>query len=491
SMLDVDFGDLIDYFGTDAQTRSIILYMECVTDARKFMSAARGFARAKPIVVVKAGRFLESAEATFSHTGALCGEDMVYDAAFKRAGVIRVEAIGDLFSCAEALAMQSNPKGPNLTIVTNAGGPGIIATDTLIAKGGKLAPLSSETVQALRNILPSYCRAVNPIDILEEATPDRFRKVMETCFKDPNSDGFLIIYTPQGAAEPLAVAKVIVELSKSTTKPLLASLIGEGACRMARRILQKNGIPAFNTPEQAVSTFMYMYSYTQNLELLYQTPEELPIELSVPTFLKEILRRAFNDGRKFLSYAESLLFLEAYGIPTIKTLVAKNADEAATAASELGYPVVMKALSPQITHKSRAAGVILNVWSPAEVRIFFNELADRIKDYSPEAEFQGVIIQPMIRKKVYELLIGSKKDPQFGSVIVFGTGGVATELLHDVSVGLPPLNQVLARRLIEQTKIHKLLESSKYSINVKLLEEILVKFSQLVVDFPEIKEIEI
>jgi len=260
---------------------------------------------------------------------------------------------------------------------------------------------------------------------------------------------------------------------------------------MARRVLQKNGIPAFNTPEQAVSTFMYMYSYTQNLELLYQTPEELPVELSVPTFLKEILRRAFKEGRKVLSHAESLLFLEAYRIPTIKTLVAKTSDEAEAAASELGYPVVMKALSPQITHKSKAAGVILNVWSPTEVRMFFNELAERVKDYSSEAEFQGVIVQPMIRKRGYELLIGSKKDLQFGSVIAFGTGGVATELLQDVSIGLPPLNQVLARRLIEQTKIHKVSEASEYRLNVKLLEEILANFSQLVIDFPEIREIEI
>ena len=491
SMMDVDFGDLIDYFGADPQTRSIILYMECVTNARKFMSAARGFARAKPIVVMKAGRFPESAEATFFHVGALCGEDAVYDAAFKRAGIVRVEAINDLFNCAEALAMRANPKGPNLTIITNAGGPGIMATDCLIARGGRLAQLSSETVQSLKSVLPHYCCAANPVDILEEATVERFKKVMEICFKDSNSDGFLVIYTPQGAADPVSMVKAIMEAARQTSKPVLASFIGEGICRKARQILQKRGIPAFSTPEQAVSTFMYMYSYTQNLELLYQTPEEIPVEVSIPTFLKEILRKAFNDGRSVLNQPESLHFLEVYSISVIRTAVAKTPEEAETLASELGYPIVMKALSPQIVHKSKAGGVILNVWSPAEVKTFFHKLIERVKESRPDAEFQGVVLQPMVWKKGYELLLGAKKDPQFGSVIIFGTGGVATELMQDISVGLPPLNQVLARRIIEKTKIYKISEESGFRPNFRLLEEILVKFSQLVIDFPEIKMIEI
>lgn len=492
SMLDVDLGDLIDYFGVDPQTRSIVLYVESIKNARKFMSASRGFARAKPIVVVKAGKFPESIQAAISHTGALCGEDAVYDAAFRRAGIIRVEAINDLFNCAEALAMQPNPQGPNLTIITNAGGPGIMATDFLIVKGGKLSQLSNETVQALKNILPAYCSIMNPIDILEEATPERFKKVMEICFKDPNTDGFLVIYTPQGASDPLTTAKMIVELSKRTRKPILASLMGEDpSCRRAMTILRKNAIPTFATPEQAVSTFMHMYSYTQNLELLYQTPEELPVEVSVPTFLKEILRRALNEGRNVLNILESLQFLEAYKIPTIKTLVAKTPEEAEEIASMLGYPVVMKALSPQITHKTKAQGIILNVWSPFEVKTFFNELVENVKGYSSDATFQGVAVQPMIREKTCELLIGSKKDLQFGSVIVFGMGGITTELFKDISIGFPPLNQILAKRLMEKTGICKHLEASGYRLNTKLLEEILVKFSQLVIDFPEIKEMDI
>jgi len=491
SMIDVDLADLIDYFGADAQTRSIVLYVESVKNARKFMSATRGFARVKPIIVVKAGRFNESAKATFSHTGALCGEDAVYDAAFRRAGAIRVETIIDLFNCAETLAMQPNPKGTKLTIITNAGGPGIIATDFLIAKGGRLAQLSNETVQALKDVLPSYCSMINPIDVLEEATPERFRKVLEICFKDVNSDGFLVIYTPQGATNPLEIAKTIIETPREKTKPVLTVLMGEEGCRKARRILQKHDFPAFSTPEQAVATFMYMYSYTQNLELLYQTPEELSLELSIPVFLKEVLKKAFSERKNVLGLPEAMQFLEAYKIPTIKTLIAKTAEEAETAANKLGYPIVMKALSPQIIHKSRAQGVILNVWTQEEVKKFFNELYEKVKKRSEETEFQGVAIQPMIRTPGYELLVGAKKDPQFGSVILFGMGGIATELVRDANLGFPPLNQVLAKRLMEKTAVYKHLKTQGNTPNLKLLEEILVKFSQFVMDFPEIREIDI
>ncbi len=492
SMLDVDLGDLIDYFGVDAQTRSIVLYVESIKKGRKFMSAARGFARAKPIVLVKAGRFKESSGATLSHSGSLGGEDAVYDAAFRRAGIVRVEAISDLFNCAEALAMQPNPAGPKLTLITNAGGPAIMATDRLIARGGSLSQLSNETVQALKNVLPSYCNIANPVDIYEEATPTRFRNVMEICLKDPNSDGFLIIYTPQGATGPVALAKIIVDLTKQIKKPILTSLMSEdNRCRKACRILQGNGIPSFKTPEEAVSTFMYMYNYTQNLELLYQTPEELPVEQNNPTFLKGILRRAFCEGRKILSLPESMRFLEEYKIPTVKTFVARTPEEASALSSELGYPVVIKALSPQISHKSKIGGVILNVCSPSEATNFFGEIANRVRNYSSTAEFQGVTIQPMIREKGQELLIGSKKDPQFGSIIIFGMGGTATELFKDASIGFPPLNQTLARRLIEDTAIYKHAQSVGQPLNVKLLEEILVKFSRLVTGFPEIREIDI
>ncbi len=492
SMLDVDLGDLIDYFGTDPQTRSIVLYVESIKNARKFISAARNFARTKPIVLVKAGRFQESNEAILSHSGSLGGEDAIYDAAFRRAGIVRVEAISDLFNCAEALAMQPNPTGSNLTIITNAGGPAIMATDYLLARGGKLSHLNTEVLQALQNALPPYCSTANPIDVLEEATPKRFRDVMEICLADTNSNGFLVIYTPQGATDPLALAELIVDLAKQTKKPIITSLMSEDDnCRKARKILQKNGVPSFATPEEAVSTFMYMYSYTRNSELLYQTPEELSVEQINPTFLKGVLRRAFREGRAVLTLPESMLFLEEYKIPFVKTLVARTPEDADALSSKLGYPVVMKALSPQVTHKSRIQGVILNVCSPSETVGFFKELAKRVENYSSTAEFQGVAIQPMIREKEYELLIGSKKDPQFGSVIIFGMGGTSAEFFKDVGVGFPPLNQVLARRLIEDTAIYRHASSSGNPLNVTLLEKILAKFSQLVTDFPEIKEIDI
>ncbi len=490
SMLDVDLGDLIDFFGTDTQTKSIVLYVESIKNARSFMSAARSFARTKPIVIVKAGRFKESSIPAYCHSGFLAGEDSVYDAAFKRAGIVRAQAIIDLFNCAQALAMQPNPTGPNLAIITNAGGPGIMATDYLIDKGGKLSYLSEETIEKLQDVLPPYCSRANPIDLLEEATPERFKAVLDICLQDSMTNGFLIIYTPQGATDPFALAKIVIEFSKETKKPIIVSLIGEDAkCRKARKILQRNGIPAFVTPEQAVATFMYMYSYTQNLELLYQTPEELAVTPKTPSSLIKILQKAIIEERKVLSLPESIQFLNAYNIPTVKTLVAKNPEEAASLALKLNFPVAMKALSPQITHKSQANGVILNICSPDKIKYLYSELAKRVKDYDATAEFQGVVIQPMIRG-TYELIIGSKNDPYFGSVIIFGKGGITTEQENCINVGLPPLNQILARRLIEDKKLYNgSLAENQFVKN--RLEEILVSFSQLIIDFPEIKEIDI
>jgi acetyltransferase len=379
-----------------------------------------------------------------------------------------------------------------LTIITNAGGPGIMATDQLIAKGGKLSPLSQETMQSLRNILPPYCSTTNPIDIFEEATSTRFKDVMEVCLKDKNSNGFLLIYAPQAASDPSALAKAIVELSHQTQKPMLTCLMGQDSrCGDARRCLQKSGIPNFPTPEQAVSTFMYMYRYTQDLELLYQTPEEISEEPANSKVLKSILKQAYQQGHQVLGLVDSLRFLEAYKIPAIKTMVAKTSDEAEVLASKLGFPVVVKVLSPQVTHKSRIAGVMLNVCSSLGVHNCFDELSKKVQQLSGSAEFEGVAIQPMINKKSHELLIGSKKDAQFGSVVIFGRGGTDAELLRDVSIGFPPLNQVLARRLIEDTNVYKYSALSDFPLNVKAIEETLVKFSQLIIDFPEVKEIDI
>jgi len=492
SMLDVDFGDLIDYFGADPKTRSIVLYVESIKNARKFMSAARAFARTKPIVVVKAGRYKETDASTLSHSGSLGGEDSVYDSAFRRAGIVRVSAIVDLFNCAEALAMQSNPAGQNLTIITNAGGPAIMATDRLIERGGKISILSNSTKQSLKKILPSYCNISNPVDIFEEATPDRFRSVLDICLKDENTNGFLLIYSPQAAADPIELAKTISEMANQTKKPILVSFMSEDKrSRDACKILQQNRIPVFNTPEQAVSTFMYMFSYTQNLELLYQTPEALSIESTDSKSLKDILRRSICREEKSLGLKNSLLFLKKYNIPTVRTEIAYSSKEAKSQASKIGYPVVMKLLSPQLPHKLKNEGVILNICSSSDVEVSYDRLLNNFNKINSDAEFHGIAIQPMLRRNGFELLVGSKKDSQFGSVILFGTGGTNTEFFKDVAIGFPPLNQVLARRLMEHTLIYKHAVTSRLPLNIPLLEKLLVKFSKLIIDFPEIKEIDI
>lgn len=491
SMLDVDFGDLIDFFGADAQTKSIVLYVESLKHPKKFMSAARHVARTKPIIVVKAGRFKESVIPTLSHSGILGGEDSVYDSAFRRAGVVRVKTMMDLFNCAEALAMQPNPKGPNLTIITNAGGPAIMATDQLVAAGGTLSQLSTGTTEELRKVLPPYCSTVNPIDIFEEATAQRFKDAMSSCLKDKQSSGFLVIYAPQAHADPFEIAQDLVDLASKTNKPVLTCLMGQDKrCGNARTYLLRHGIPTFATPEQAVLTFMYMYRYTQDLELLYQTPEELSVELTEALTLKSLLKHACSQGQHVLSLTESMQFLEAYKIPLIQTQVAKTAAQAETIASKMGYPVVMKALTPQASHKSKFGGIILNVCSRQETRACFEELAKRVQNLGGNPELQGVAIQPMVRNVDCELLVGSKKDPQFGAVVLFGRGGTDTELFKDISVGFPPLNQTLARRLMEDTVIFKH-PAFLTPTNVKLVEELLVKFSQLIIDFPEIKEADI
>ena len=497
SMIDVDFGDLIDYFGMDPKTRSILMYIEGLTDARKFMSAARHFARTKPIIVVKAGKFSESAKAAASHTGSLTGEDIIYDAAFKRAGIIRVDEIGDLFNCAEVLGTQPLPKGPNLAIITNAGGPGVMATDALIARGGKLAKLSPKTMEILNSLLPHYWSRGNPIDILGDAKADRYRAVVEACLDDESVDGILIIYTAQAVAEPVEIAKNIVELIKNRgyqNKTILTSFMGYGVVQDANRIFNENSIPTYSTPEQATKTYLYMYQYKRNLELIYETPEELAADVAPPKRpITVIMRNAAVENRELLNETEAKKLLEYYEFPVVKTAVAKTADEAVAIASQMGYPVVLKILSPQITHKTDAGGVVLDINSENEVREAFECIIQRVKQYNPNAEILGVTVQPMIKKRGYEVIIGAKTDPLFGPVILFGMGGIGVELFKDFAIGLPPLNQTLVRRIMEETKVYQLLKGYRNvpPANIKLLEEIMVRFSQMLVDFPQLKEVDI
>jgi len=497
SMVEVDFGDLIDYFGSDPHTRSILMYIEGITHARKFMSAARHFARAKPIVVVKAGRFRESARAVASHTGALSGEDQVYDAAFKRAGIVRVDEIADLFNAAEVLSTQPLPKGPNLAIITNAGGPGIMTSDTLLAGGGKLAELSPQTLARLNGSLPAFWSHGNPVDLIGDAGPERYRAALEACLEDDHVDGILLLLTAQAMINPLEVAQTIVEVVRTRSyqnKTILASFMGRTRVTEANAYFAANNIPTYSSPEQAVKTYLTMYQYRRNIELLYETPEELPVDAAPPKRpISVILKQAAREGREALTEEEAKRLLKYYGFPVVPTEVATTAEEAAARARHFGYPVVLKILSPDILHKSDAGGVALDVGSEDEVRRQFDLLVSRAKTYKPGAQIVGVTVQPMIPRGGYELIVGGKSDPLFGPVILFGMGGVGVELYKDCAVALPPLNTTLIRRMLEETKVYQLLKGyrNQPKANLELLEKTLLLFSQLLVDFPQIKEIDI
>jgi acetyltransferase len=497
SMVDVDFGDLIDYFGSDPKTKSILMYIEGVTEARKFMSAARHFARTKPIIVVKSGKFSESAKAAASHTGSLSGEDSIYDAAFKRAGIVRVSEIADLFNAAEVLGTQPLPQGPRLAIITNAGGPGVMATDSLIGQGGVIAKLSQKTLDSLNALLPPFWSHGNPIDVLGDAKAERYKAAVEGCLNDENIDGILIIFTQQAVSESVEIAKSIVELVRGKSfqnKTILTSFMGYGAVQEANNILNANNIPTYSTPEQAIRTYMSMYNYQRNIDLLYETPEELPVDSAPPKRpIMAILRNAAFEGREILTEDEAKKILKYYNFPVVKTAVANNVDEAVAFSQEMGFPVVLKILSPQIVHKSDAGGVILNVNSPREVREAFELLIQRATAYNPNAQIIGVTVQPMIEKKGHEIIIGGKTDPVFGPVILFGMGGVGVELFKDYSIGLPPLNTTLIHRMMEETKVYRLLKGWRNApaVDLKKLDETILMFSQLLVDFPQIKEIDI
>jgi acetyltransferase len=497
SMIDVDFGDLIDYFGSDPKTKSILMYVEGITEARKFMSAARHFARTKPIIVVKSGKFEASAKAAASHTGSLSGSDDIYDAAFKRAGIVRVNEIADLFNAAEVLGTQPLPKGNRVAIITNAGGPGVMASDALIGFGGQLAKLSKKSIDNLNAVLPTFWSHGNPIDVLGDASPERYRAAMDAALNDENVDGILIIFTQQAVSDAIGIANSIVELVKNKpyqNKTIVTSFMGFGAVMEANTILNANNIPTYSTPEQALKTYMYMHNYQQNIEDLYETPEELPVDASPPKRpIQAILKNAATEDREILTEDEAKKILKYYNFPVVRTAVANNVDEAVAFASEMGFPVVLKILSPQIIHKSDAGGVILNINSAREVRDAFELLIQRATAYNPNAQIIGVTVQPMVEKKGHEVIIGGKTDPVFGPVIIFGMGGVGVELFKDVSIGLPPLNTTLIHRMMGETKVYRLLKGYRGSaaVDLKRLDETILLFSQLLTDFPQIKEIDI
>ncbi|MCD6176753.1 MAG: bifunctional acetate--CoA ligase family protein/GNAT family N-acetyltransferase [Candidatus Cloacimonetes bacterium] len=493
SMIDVSFDDLIDYFGRDPQTNSIVIYMESLTDARSFLSAARAFARNKPIIVLKAGKSTEGAKAAMSHTGSLAGNDFVFDAAFKRAGIIRVDTIEELFNIAKSLAMQPRPVNNRLAIVTNAGGPGVIATDTLIAKGGKIAKLSDETIQELNKYLSPNWSKGNPVDVLGDAGPEQYSKAVELCTKDKNVDGILVILTPQSMTDSTEIAEQLAIIAKNSRKPVFASWMGAKDIQKGQEILEAKNIPVYQIPESAVKCFMLMYDYSRNLEILHETPSQIPHEFQPKKDeSKKLIEEVLNDNRIVMTEFEAKQLLDNYQIPVIKNGLAKTEAEAIAMSEIFGYPLVMKIASPDILHKTDVGGVILNILNKEEVKIAYNKIMKSSKEKVPDADIRGIFVEQMMKRK-YELIIGCNRDPIFGPTIVFGMGGVAVEIFKDTTVGLPPLNMALAMRMIEDTKIYKLIKGYRGmpSADITSIQFLLYKFSYLIMDFPQIEEIDI
>jgi acetyltransferase len=494
SMLDVNWGDLIDYFGNDPRTHSIVIYMESIGDARSFLSAAREVSLTKPIIVIKAGRTAAAAKAAASHTGSLTGSDAVLEAAFRRVGVLRVSSIAEIFYMTEVLSKQPRPKGNHLCILTNAGGPGVLATDALIQGGGELAELSQETMSGFNAILPAAWSHNNPVDILGDAEPERYAKSLEIASKDASIDGMLVIMTPQAMTNPTLIAEQLKPYARGLGKPVLASWMGGESVANGEAILNKAGIPSFYYPDTAAQAFNYMWRYAYNLRGLYETPSPNAAAFQ-PNRARasEILSSVRNSGRTILTEYESKKLLEAYGIPSVPTEIAESEFDAVAAAAIIGYPVVLKLHSFTITHKTDVGGVILNIPDAASVRQAFGQIRNNVETKAGPGHFQGVTVQPFAKQEGYELILGSSIDPQFGPVLLFGTGGQLVEVFEDRSLALPPLNSTLARRMMEQTRIYKALKGvrGRKSVDMAELEELMVRFSDLVIENPAIKEIDI
>ena len=492
SMLDISWGDLIYHLGDDPATSSIAIYMESIGDARSFLSAAREVALSKPIIVIKGGRTSAAAKAAASHTGTLAGSDEVLDAAFRRCGVLRVDTIQDLFNMTELLAKQPRPKGKRLTILTNAGGPGVLATDSLIKKQGELAQLSPETITQLDQVLPTHWSRNNPIDILGDATADRYTQALKIAAKDQNSDGLLVILTPQAMTDATKIATQLQKTTKELNgKPLLASWMGGEEVAEGEAILNSAGIYTIPYPDTAAHLFNLMWKYSYNLKALYETPilAEGSDNNGSRFTATAILDRVRATGRSLLTEYESKQLLATYNIPTVATHIATSEDETVAIASEIGYPVVLKLHSETITHKTDVGGVQLNLNNADAVRDAYNLIKDRVEP----KDFLGVTVQPMVKLDGYELIIGSSIDEQFGPVLLFGTGGQLVEVFKDRALALPPLNTTLARRMMTQTRIYEALKGvrGRKAVDLTALAKLMVRFSQLVVEQPWIKEIDI
>lgn len=503
-MADVDFGDTIDYLANDPDTKAILLYAEAITDARKFMSAARAAARMKPVIVVKSGRHAASAQAAASHTGALAGSDKVYDAAFRRAGMLRVDTLGELFAAVETLATTGTPNGDRLAILTNGGGIGVLATDALIGHGGDLSTLPDETVQALNEVLPPTWSHGNPVDIIGDAPGKRYADSLSIMADSDAADAILVLNCPTAVADSMDAAEaVIAEQGRQQTRKgnrdrqpkLLTCWVGEHTAQHARRRFSEANIPSYNTPEAAVRAFMHMVEYRHNQEQLLQTPPSVPA-LFTPDYdtAHQLVEQAAAEDREILSEPEAKQLLAAFGVEVVSTEVAESPEAAAAAADRLGYPAAIKILSKDITHKSDVGGVALDLEDADQVHHAAEAMRRRVAETYPNADLQGFSVQPMVKRAgAWELIAGFTEDAQFGPVILFGQGGTAVEVIKDQSLALPPLNMKLAGDMISRTRVYRQLQGyrDRRPADMEAIALTLTRIAQIAADISRVKELDI
>jgi acetyltransferase len=494
---DLDFGDYLDYLVSDPLTRSILLYIEGIKDARRFMSSLRAAARIKPVIALKVGRHAVGAEASMSHTGALVGSDETFSAALSRSGVLRVESIGQLFAAAKALSTSHyRQASERLVIITNGGGPGVMAADRAADQGIELSSLSDATITALNGVLPAVWSHANPVDIIGDATPERYRQAVDICLQDPGVDGAIVILTPQAMTEPTRVAEAVIESAANSKKPILTSWMGGNQVEAARQLFNEARIPDFRTLENAVDAFSYLATYNRNQRLLLQTPGRLTGGHEPPDIegARLIIEGVLTEQRKVLTEPESIAVLRAFRIPAVQNAVAHSPNEALIIAESIGFPVALKVLSPTISHKSDVGGVRLNINSASEVRGAYRSLVDQVTERNPEADIAGVTVEKMYRSpNGRELMIGIMRDPVFGPVISFGSGGVSVEILGDTAISLPPLNRRLARDLINRTRVSRLLARFRQMppVDIDLLIDVLLRVSSIACELPWVQEMDI
>ncbi|MBK3803701.1 GNAT family N-acetyltransferase [Azospirillum brasilense] len=494
---DVDFGDLLDYLASDATVRAILLYIESISDARKFMSAARSAARQKPVIVIKSGRTDEALEASTSHTGALAVSDAVYDAAFRRAGILRVTGLDELFDAVGTLGTGSPITGDRLAILTNGGGMGVMATDSLILSGGRLAQFAPETMDALEKALGAGS-ARNPLRIGGDAPPKRYADALNALMADPNNDAVLVLNCPTAVTDGRAAAQAVVDTmiaNKTRKHPVLTSWLGDNTAAEARKLFAANRVPTYDTPSHAVRAFLHLVEYRRNQELLMETPPSVPEDFQPDGItVRKIISRAIAEKRDWLSEYEAKRVLAAYGVPVVDTRRADTPEEAAHCAEMIGGPLALKILSPDITHKSDVGGVALHLTEPAEVKAEAEAMLARVREAVPDARIEGFTVQEMaVRADAYELIVGMTENELFGPVLLFGEGGIGVEVVEDYALALPPLNMKLATELMGRTRIWRQLQGyrSRAAVDLEAVALTLNKISQLIVDFPEVAELDI